>query len=55
MPKKALTVGITRLLNGADKLVQDIERDVGHIIVVGRNLKDLFTGLFPPKDDKDAK
>lgn len=50
MAKKDLTVKITRLINGADKLVQDVERDVGHIIVAGRNLKDMFTGWKKPKE-----
>jgi len=53
MPKKDLTVRLTRLINGADKLVQDVQRDVGHIIVAGQNLKDLFTGWKKPKDDRE--
>jgi len=52
MPKKDLTVRLTRLINGADKLAQDVQRDVGHIIVCGRDLKDMFTGWKKPKADK---
>lgn len=41
MPEKPITQKITKLIKDADKLVQDIQKGVGRIIIEVKELKDL--------------
>jgi hypothetical protein len=55
MPQESeISKKLTRAIKASDKLVQDIKKDVGHLIACGKAVKEVFEDLRKPggPDDK---